>query len=441
MQLRTAVPRALAGQTNARRRVPCRLARAASMLALLAAVAATAPAGAQPVPLTLAEAQRLATGRSTQVASQRSMVEASREMAVSAAELPDPKLIFGFENVPVEGPDRWSLSAEPMTMTRIGVMQEFPREAKRQLRAERARRDAARGEVAAEAAVLAVRRETAAAWLALYFALRAERLVGAQIAEAELQQTAAEAAYRGGRGAQAEVLSAQGAVLELRNRRIEAELAIERARILLARYVGSAADRPLAEAPDLAKLPRPDAELADIDQQPEVRVIDAQASTLDAEAELARAGRIPDWSAELSYAVRGSTYGNMVSLMVRVDLPWSPGSRQDREHAAKLRERDAAREMREDARRMRESEVRQMIAEWGAMRAQAARIRDEIVPLARTRVASALASYQGGSGALAMVLEARRAVLDAELALVSTELAMARAWSWLANVTLPAGQS
>jgi len=124
-----------------------------------------------------------------------------------------------------------------------------------------------------------------------------------------------------------------------------------------------------------------------------------------------------------------------------VDLPWSPGSRQDREYAAKLKERDAAREMREDVRRMRESEVRQMMAEWAAMRSQAARLRQEIIPLAGTRVESALASYRGGAGSLAMVLDARRAELESELMLLSTELALARAWAWLANVTLPSGQS
>jgi len=447
MQFRKALPRVRAGQCSDGSRAPGRcvghLARLAiRALAVLAAAVPTFAVAQSGVPLMLAEAQRLAADRSAQVASQRSMVAAAREMAIPAGELPDPKLILGVENVPADGPDRWSLSAEPMTMTRIGVMQEFPRGAKRELRAERARRDADRGSVATEAATLAVRRETATAWFALHYARRAERVVARQIAEAELQRAAAEAAYRGGRGGQNEVLAAQGAVLELRNRQVEAELASERARILLARYVGAgAADRPLGDPPETDMLPRSAAELTDIDGQPEVRVVDAQAAVLDAEAELARAGRLPDWSAELSYAIRGSAYANMVSLMVRVDLPWSPGTRQDREYAARLRERDAAREMREDTRRMRESEVRQMMAEWAAMRSQAARLRQEIIPLAGTRVESALASYRGGAGSLAMVLDARRAELESELMLLSTELALARAWAWLANVTLPSGQS
>jgi outer membrane protein TolC len=441
-----ATPRAVAGLKRSAPgdRIRARRRTHASKLAAMALCAlASLPAAAQVAPpLTLAEAQRIAVDRSAQIASQRSMAEAAREMAGPAAELPDPQLIVGFENVPTGGAERWSLTKDGMTMTRIGIMQEFPRAAKRELRAERARRDAARGEVAAEAAALAVSRETASAWLALYFARRAERAIAAQIAEADLQLAMAEATYRGGRGGPGETLAARAAILELRNKALEAGLASERARLSLARYVGAAvADRPQGELPDVAKLPREASALVDVAAQPEVRLAEAQAAVLDAESELARAGRLPDWSAELSYGIRGSDYSNMVTLMVRVDLPWSPGTRQDREYAAKLKERDAAREMREDARRMREAETQQMLAEWTAARAQAARIRDEMIPLARARTEAALAAYRGGGAPLAPVLESRRAELEAELALVAMEQAAARAWAWLANTVYPAGQS
>jgi len=441
-----ATPRAAAGPQRgdtrtADSRTPRAYAARLGALALAGLVALAAHAQ-DAAPLTLAEAQRIATGRSAQVASQRSMAEAAREMAGPAAELPDPQLIVGLENVPTGGPDRWSLTKDGMTMTRVGIMQEFPRAEKRELRAERARRDAARGDVAAEAASLAVSRETATAWLLLHFARRAERAIAAQIAEAELQLAMADATYRGGRGGAGEALAARAALLELRNKALEAELASERARLSLARYVGAAAaERPQGELPDIARLPRDAGALVDVAAQPEVRLVEAQAAVLDAESELARAGRLPDWSAELSYGIRGSDYSNMVTLMVRVDLPWSPGTRQDREYAAKLKERDAAREMREDARRMREAETRQMLAEWTASQAQAVRIRDEMIPLARARTAAALAAYRGGAASLAAVLDSRRAELDAELALVAMEQAAARAWAWLANTVHIAGQS
>ena len=127
----------------------------------------------------------------------------------------------------------------------------------------------------------------------------------------------------------------------------------------------------------------------------------------------------------------------MVSLMVSIDLPWSQGTRQDREYAAKLKELDAARAMREDTRRMRAAEVGAMLSEWESARAQAKRINDELLPLAAQRREAALAAYRGGSGPLAAVLDARRAELDARLALIAQQQAAAKAWAWLRFV-LPA---
>jgi outer membrane protein TolC len=363
------------------------------------------------------------------------MVDAAREMAGPAGELPDPKLKLGVENVPTNGTDSWSLTRDFMTMTKIGLMQEFPREEKRKLKVARVERDAERSAVAVESTTLAIQRETATAWLARRYADDAERAIAAQIAEAELAVTTVGAAYRAGKAPQSELITAQSMVVELRNRATDAAAQARRARIMLGRYIGADAERPSGEVPDIARLPN-EARLADIDAQPELKLARAQESVAATDADLAGAARIPDWSAEVSYAFRGSGYSNMVSLMFSIDLPWSQGTRQDREHAAKLKELDAARAMREDARRMRTAEVLSIQAEWESARAQAQRIRSELLPLAAQRREAALAAYRGGTGSLATVLDARRAELDAQLALIAQEQAVAKAWAFL-NFVVP----
>ena len=165
--------------------------------------------------------------------------------------------------------------------------------------------------------------------------------------------------------------------------------------------------------------------------QPDVRLAQAQETVARTDAELARAAKSPDWSAEFSYAFRGSAYSNRVSLMVAIDLPWSQGTRQDRELAAKLRELDAARAMREDVTRMRIAEIDSMLAEWESAREQAMRTRSELLPLAAQRREAALAAYRAGTGTLAAVLDARRGELDARLTLIQQEQAAAKAWAWL----------
>lgn len=425
-------PRDGPGGVHHRGRWPARL-----IIALSAACLALPARAAEP--LSLAETLRIAVARSPQLASQTAMIDAAREMAVPAGELPDPKLIAGIENVPTEGADAWT-ARDSMTMARIGLMQDFPRGEKRRLRSERAEREAQRGEVALEAAALGVRREAATAWFNRYYAEAAEQAIRAQIVEAELVVTTTTASYRAGKAPRSELIAAQASVIELSNRAVEKALETRRAKVALTRFLAADADRPLGELPDLARLPFDTRTLADTDMQPEVRALQAQEALLATEGDLARAARLPDWSAELSYGVRGSGFANMVTLMVRVDLPWSPGTRQDKEHAAKVKERDAARAMREDTRRMRAAEVEQMLAEWEAARAQAARIRDELIPLAAQRTEAALAAYRGGIGPVAMVLDARKAELDAQLMLINMEQAAAKAWAWLANV-VSAGQS
>jgi outer membrane protein TolC len=406
---------------------------------LFVAASLVAPfAGAADPPLSLAETLKVAVARSQQLVSKRAMADAAREMVVPAGELPDPKLKAGVENVPTQGADAWSLTRDFMTMSKVGLMQEFPGGEKRRLKVERAERDAERGTIAVLAATLAVERDAASAWFARRFAEDAERAIAAQIAEAELNTTAVAAAYRAGKAPQGELIAAQSMVVELRNRATEAAAQAKRARIMLARYAGSAAERPLGDAPDCTRLPDA-ARLADVDAQPELRLAKAQESVAAAEAALAGAAKRPDWSAEISYAVRGSPYSNMVSLIFSIDLPWSAGTRQDREHAAKLRELDAARAMREDTQRTRTAEVDQMVAEWESAHAQAQRIESELIPLAAQRRDAAQAAYRGGTGPLSAVLDARRAQLDAELALITQRQAAAKAWSWL-NFVAPVAE-
>ncbi len=399
------------------------LALSASLFAVGAALAAD--------PLSFAEAVRLAVARAPQLSAQQAMAEAAREMAGPAGELPDPKLKLGLENVPTSGPDAWSLTRDFMTMQKIGLMQEFPREEKRRLKSQRAENDAQRNAAAGEAARVAVERDAATAWLARRFAADSQRLIAEQIAEAELGVASIGAAYRAGRAPQADLIAAQSMLVDLRNRATEAATQARRASIALARFIGAEAERPPGEAPDMSRLPFDVAAPPDPEQQADVRLAQAQETIARTDAELARAAKSPDWSAELSYAFRGSAYSNMVSLMVSIDLPWSPGSRQDKELAAKLRELDAARAMREDVKRMRVAEIDSMLAEWESAREQAARTRSEMLPLAAQRREAALAAYRGGTGTLASVLDARRAELDVRLALIQQEQAAAKAWAWL----------
>ena len=403
------------------------------LLLLLAA----SPAHAAETPLSLADAQRIAADRSRQLAAQDSAISASREMAVAAGQLPDPSLKLGIDNLPVNGPDQFSTTADFMTMRRIGVMQEFTRGEKRQLRAEKFEREAERGLAEKTATLASIQRDTALAWLDRYYAEAAAVILSEQSKEARLEVDAAETAYRSGRGSQADVYSARSAAVTLEDRASELGRRIRNAKTAMARWVGEAAEAPLAGKPAIDALRIDtrslDAELA---HHPQIMVASKQEEIAGTEARLARANKQADWSVEVMYSQRGPAYSNMVSVGVAIPLQWDQKNRQDRELAAKLAMAEQAKAQREDMLQAHIAEVRAMVNEWENGRERRERYERELVPLSKERTQAAVTAYRGGKASLAEVLSARRNEIEVRLQALQLEAETARLWAQL-NFLLP----
>ncbi|MBK8321928.1 MAG: TolC family protein [Betaproteobacteria bacterium] len=405
--------------------VPFRLARLIAAFALPAAVHAAPP-------LSLDEALRIAESRSAQLSAQRFSAEASASMALTAGENPDPKLIVGIENAPVEGPDKWSVTADGMTMRRIGVMQDFMRGEKRELMAARAQAEARRESALVDMQASDLRKEVAMVFLERLYAEQSIRLIDELSKEAELQVAGTTARLAAGRGDSAEPVMARANLAMLSDRRLEAERMARRAEARLSRWLGEDAKRIPAGEPDLDKLPRIAALTTDLENHPQLAMFAPMTAAADAEAKLAAVATKPDWSVELSYGARGSAYTNMVSLMFRMDLPVFAGSRQEPAAIAKAKQAEQSRALAEEARRRYESEVRSALVDLDIAKSRLARNEQEIVPLADARARASLAAYEGGRGDLAMVLESRRLLLEARLAALGVRAEAARAWAQLA---------
>lgn len=392
-------------------------------------LAGAVPASAE---MTLPEAQRRALEIAPQVAGQGAATRASREMAVAAGRRPDPVLKLGVENLPIEGPDRFTVGNDFMTMRRIGVMQEFTRADKLASRSERYEREAQRGEAQTQAAIATVQRETAIAWLEAFYAEAMASAIAEQRRESQREVEAAEASYRAGRGSQADVFAARGAVVALEDRFSETQKRIAMSRATLARWIGVAANEPLAGRPSFDRIPE---ELAQphvsLEHHPEVMVAARAEEVAATEVRLAEANRQPDWSWELAYSRRGPAYSDMVSFGVSVPLPWDRANKQDRELAAKLALTQQAAAQREEVLRMHTAEVKSMVAEWQNDQQRRRRISTELLPLAEQRTQSALGAYRGGRSTLTEVLLARRGELDVRLQLLQLELETARVWAKL----------
>jgi outer membrane protein TolC len=405
------------------------MARCAVSLFALAAADAVVAAEA---PLTLGETQRLATVRSKQLEANDLAVSASRDLSVAAAERPDPIAKIGLENLPINGSDRFSVQRDFMTMRSVGITQEITRPTKLRARAAESQQAVGLAEAQKAQALVVVQRDSALAWLDRYYAEAQEQTVLEQVQVARQDVAAAEAGYRGGHGTAADVLAARSALAEAEDLDTDASREVRVAKLALGRWIGEAAERPLAGHPAVDSIPLHrhalDTQLA---EHPEFVALQRREDLARAGAEVARAERHPDWSVEFVYSQRGIGYSNMVTLELTVPLEIRRAYRQDPKLAAKLAEASEAKAEREDMLRTHAAEVSAMIDAWDSARERTERYRNSIIPLAADRSVAARAAYRGGKASLIDLLLAQRAEIDVRLKALQLEESAARLWAQL----------
>jgi cobalt-zinc-cadmium efflux system outer membrane protein len=285
---------------------------------------------------------------------------------------------------------------------------------------------------AAEAELEALRRKTArdvkagyyAAWLAarrLDINARSRSLLERVIAIARRQ-------YEVGLGTQADILRAQAEATRLRMDSADREQERAAAQADLNALLDRDPAAPIRLADSLEPYPQdiPYARLASALEaaHPGLKAKSAEIRMRQAEGDLARRGYWPGFKVGAAYkdmlamppGTHGGTLRDYWSLGISMDLPvafWSlPRARAGAEQA-----RYRVEQARADRASVRDGALAR--ARAAAERAKALRERlrlgrESLLPQSRQAHGSALAAYQGGKGDFASVLDAARAVLDAE---------------------------
>lgn len=326
---------------------------------------------------------------------------AAREQVAPAASQPNPMLMAGVQNKPLD------LSDAEMTMYMVGAQQTLVRGSKlearsrvAELRADAAGQQAAAARAVIERDVLFAWYDAAAADSKLSVAEQVRELIGAIVDAARVR-------YEVGTSIQAEVIRAQlersnleHQVLSLRGTRNAA----------LARLLPLVGLPPGTEIPRLA-LPRStealdiDGGLVASDRHP---LVLALRSEIDAQEQQARLGRLlskPDVTLEASYGNRPMG-PDMFSFTANVELPIRRKSLIE----PRIREAIARREAATAQLRELRLEIARGLAAVSAIHQQAneqLRFHEEVlVPQAKLAVESTLTSYQSGKSAFDAVLGA-----------------------------------
>ncbi|AIO66257.1 TolC family protein [Burkholderia oklahomensis] len=410
--------------------------RARTLVAALT-FANAAAAFAQQTSFTLDAALQSATDRSAAMQAAQASVQASAELAVKAGQLPDPMLKAGIDNLPIDGPQRFTIGQESMTMRRIGIEQEWVSGDKRRLRAALANEVVGRERAGYLAQLANVRQQTAVAWLNATYAKKALALQRELVDAMNRELAATQAAYRGAKATAADALQARALLAQARDQQLKARQAFDVALIDLSRRtavpVSDVSGEPPAPVSFVPSLPSD--ELRHV--QPKLIAADGDVAVADADVAVASSERRPNWTWEIAYQQRGAPYANMVSIGVTIPLPLNRRDRQNRDVAEKRALATKARLMYEDARRQVEADIRTQSATLASGCARLAELDRSLLPAADERVRLADAAYRAGAGSLADAFAARRARLDARLQVLDLERDVAQTWAQLEYQVVP----
>jgi len=392
----------------------------------------------QRVPLTLAEAEDIASAGEPGHAALLARASALNEQAVAAGQLPDPTMTVGLANFPISG---GGFSTEGMTQAQLAVRQVFPRSRSRELDSERFQSLATETGKNADARSRDVLTATRTAWLETYYWQRAQQIVTESRPFFADLANVTRSMYAVGRKSQHDVLSAELELSRLDDRLIEAGRAKAEARAELSRWLGVDAYRPIAmklpawpQPPSLEDLQR------GLDDHPRLIAADAGISATQSGVDLAQESYKSGWALDLGYGFRdgflpnGESRSDFVSLSVEVDLPFFRKNRQDRKLASALNERRAAVETKNEMHAQLHSQLDLQHARWNDLTRRLTLYENQILGQSASQAQAALLAYQSDAGDFSDVMRGYIDDLNTRLDYIRLEVERAQSYAVLVNL-------
>lgn len=386
------------------------------------------PVSAFATPVTLPQALVAAQGYSAELSASRHQINALENRADSAMQLPDPKLKFGIENLPVGGSNDQRFTREGMTMERIGIMQDYVSSSKRERKADTLRAESRQAAANGQSIRAQLQRDAAQAWMELAIGNETVKQLKALVDESQRQIGVQRGGVSSGSALPASVLDARLTLISMQDKLTEAERDVKLARTRLSQLTGIDQPEILGAIPPVSELPAEAMQADSISQHPEILQARREAEVAQAKSSESAIAALPDIGVEVYYGRRADNYDDLAGVMVTVDLPLFTASRQDKDHAA-----DQSMAMESNDRlaqliRTHQAQLTTLLAQYQAASTLWQRQKNDVVPLQQQRVSVIQAQYRAGKSSLNDVLEARRSLLDSQIAQRNAELDVARYW-------------
>lgn len=364
-------------------------------------------------------------------------VNALENMAVSAGQLPDPKLLIGIDNVPVQGSNSHRLTREGMTMEKIGISQTWVSGTKRQRKVDTLQAQAREVEAGKGVILAQLQRDTAQAWLTLAIARKTLVAIDEQLAETQRQVAVQKASVASGSAQPDSAVDISLAVNEMLNLQDNARRDIQVAQARLMQLTGEEITQTSGPLPRIERLPASAAVLLEgVQQHPEIIQAARAADVAKARSQQSAVAGQPDVGVQVYYGHRGDGMDDLAGVQLSVDLPLFQGKRQDKDYSADLSRAMEAKDQLTLLVREHKAQLNALIAQYQSAQAIYQRQRDTVLPLLQAKYRLTEAQYRAGNSTLTALLAARRAQLNGNVALSNNQQAMATAWAAIRYLTV-----
>jgi outer membrane protein TolC len=171
--------------------------------------------------------------------------------------------------------------------------------------------------------------------------------------------------------------------------------------------------------------------------QPSLIAARAAISLADADTDVTRSNRNPNWTWGLTYFKSGGRFPDYVSVGVSIPLPIHRKNVEDRDVEQKSEMGTQARLTYEDKERQVVADIQSLTAKLASGRERLANARQTVLPAAEQKVQLANAAYRSGAGTLSDALDARHTQLEADLQVLNLEREASLVWAQLEYQVLP----
>lgn len=354
---------------------------------------------------------------SPEVLASEARVQAAHHRIPQAGSLPDPMVMFGYQN---EGWERYTFGKEPDAQWMFSASQMFPFPGKRSLKEEMASQDAQGAAILHESVKLKTVARIRELYFDLFLAHKTIDLIRDRTALFSRIEDAALSRYSSGMGMQQEVLMAQTEKYmlvekeEMQKQKIQSLESMLNAAV--GRNVTALLGRPAEQTLSLQDRSLDELLSKAYDHSPEIRVKRRMVAAAEARVKMAEKEYYPDFTVAGSYFTRGGgQFMDMWSLTTTINIPLYYKTKQRQavlETEAMLAE--AKREL-EAARLMTASSIRDTYSMYAASERLKDLYKNGLMPKTYQDFESALAGYSTGKTEAITVINRLKALIDIEL--------------------------